>query len=71
MFLQNYKPLCTQAPRGQDRLVHCGATGRGPARRGRRGGYHKPNRQELALRDRQERQIQIEVNKMFTIHYNL
>lgn len=33
--------------------------------------HQGPNRQELALRARQERQTHIEVNKMFIIHYNL
>lgn len=54
MILQKYKSLCMQASRGRNR------SGRG-ARRGRRGGHQGPNRQELAIRARQERQIHIEV----------
>lgn len=56
--------------KGRNRSSRGGATGRG-ARRGRRGGHQGPNRQELALRAREERQTHIEVNKMFIIHYNL
>lgn len=54
MILQKYKSLCMQASRGRNR------SGRS-ARRGRRGGHQGPNRQELAIRARQERQIHIEV----------
>lgn len=46
----NSKTLCIQAPRGRNRSSRVGATGRGGARRGGRGGHQRPNIQDLTLR---------------------
>uniref|UniRef100_K1Q2T8 Uncharacterized protein n=1 Tax=Magallana gigas TaxID=29159 RepID=K1Q2T8_MAGGI len=54
-------------PRGRNRSSRGGVTSRG-ARRGRRGGHQGPNRQELALRAREERQTHIESCTTSTRH---